>query len=296
MTPADYCQEVTRRSGSSFYHALRLFPKVRRRGMHALYAFCRSVDDIVDCCQNTDMARIELAWWREEMERTFAGVPQHPIAQELVWAQTVFALEPEPFFAILDGMAMDLVGQRYPGMAELELYCSKVAVAVGQVALRLLGVAHSPLAGQFAHHLGVALQLTNILRDLAEDARMGRIYLPLEMLQRAGIAPDRVLAGHWLPELQGVLEQVAEAAAAHFQHADRLATEIGRREVRSALAMGAVYRHYLSCLQKCGCNVFDHPVRVGRLTRMWMTWQAWVSATTSSCRVRADFPQTPPTG
>ncbi|MBF0154246.1 MAG: presqualene diphosphate synthase HpnD [Magnetococcales bacterium] len=282
MTPARYCQEVVRRSGSSFYYALLLCPEERRRAMYALYAFCRSVDDCVDCCQDWHVAGMQLDWWRDEMTRAFAGVPQHPIAREVVWGHDRFGLEPAPFFAILDGMAMDLAGQRYPSLVDLEPYCHRVAVTVGQVALRLFGVEQSANTDLFAHHLGMALQLTNIVRDVADDARLGRLYLPLDMLREAGIEPDMVLARRWTPGMQAVLERMAGVALDHFQRADRLASEIGRRQVRPALAMGAVYRHHLDRLRRQDFNVLDHPVIQGTLPRVWMTWKTWFQEGLSS--------------
>ncbi|MBF0134819.1 MAG: presqualene diphosphate synthase HpnD [Magnetococcus sp. DMHC-1] len=280
VTPTRYCQELTRRSGSSFHDAMRLFPAPKRRAMYALYAFCRSVDDVVDCCQDPVVARLELDWWRAEVARTFAGVPQHPISRELLWAHSRFDLDPAPFFAILDGMTMDLEGRRFSTLADLELYCCKVAVAVGQVAMRIFGLEkaslHAVEEDRFAHHLGVALQLTNVLRDVAEDLRMGRIYLPLDMLLEAGIAPERLLAGTWLPELQGVLARLATVATEHFQQVDRLASTIGRRRMRPALAMGAIYQHYLHVLQMRHFNVFEHPVTLGLLPRLWISWKTWL--------------------
>ncbi|MBF0425694.1 MAG: presqualene diphosphate synthase HpnD [Magnetococcales bacterium] len=278
MTPADYCRDVARHSGSSFYHALALCPQGRRRLLYALYAFCRSVDDCVDCGYHPDIARQQLAWWYDEIDRAFTGVPQHPIAHEIARANARITLDPQPFRAILDGMAMDLAGKRYVTLADLEIYCSRVAVAVGQVVLQIFGVTASDTVDRFAHHLGTALQLVNVVRDIAEDARMGRIYLPLEWLQTEDVTPDVVLAEQWTPGLRRVNERLLAVATEHFHHADALATTIGRRKLRPALAMSAVYRHHARRLGAHDYQPFARPYTLGKIPKLWITWQAWLRA------------------
>ncbi|MBF0157504.1 MAG: squalene/phytoene synthase family protein, partial [Magnetococcales bacterium] len=218
MSPEDYCRRKVVRSGSSFLHPLSLLPPDRRRAMMALYAFCREVDDIVDRVGTDAIAEIKLAWWQQELEAAFRGEPHHPVAIELRDQEQWFGADRTPFFAILEGMAMDIGKHRYQTLAELSAYCEKVAVAVGRLTLQVFTAGSEippPPAlflDRYAHHLGHAFQLTNILRDVAEDLRMGRVYLPLALLQEAGCSEADLLAGRFHPGLEQVMARLGEVA------------------------------------------------------------------------------------
>ena len=177
MTPDEYCRQKAAQSGSSFYYSFLFLPPPKRNAITALYAFCREVDDVVDEVPDPGVARTKLAWWRQEIARAFDGTPQHPVAQALAPVVREFALPLDQFQTILDGMAMDLEQSRYLDFSALELYCHRVAGVVGLMSAEIFGYT-DPKAKGYARDLGVAFQLTNICRDVGEDARRGRIYLP----------------------------------------------------------------------------------------------------------------------
>nr|CAX83949.1 Squalene/phytoene synthase [uncultured bacterium] len=283
MTPARYCQEVTLRSGSSFYFPLRFLPARRRRGLYAIYAYCRLVDDVVDQGGEAELARSGLTRWREQIEAVFVGRPDHPVAQELAWTRDNFHLAPEPFLDLLDGMTMDLEGWNYETLDDLEIYCRRVAVAVGRMALGVLGPdprCEPPemlrALDRFAHHLGIAFQLTNILRDVNEDSAMGRLYLPRLLLREAGVAPRQVLAGEWSPGLGRVLTRLGEEAGAHYRAALAAVNGPLRRRVRPALAMAAIYHTYLTRMTRQGFRRLGPPIRLGFWTKLGICLGCWL--------------------
>ncbi|HEX5129886.1 MAG TPA: presqualene diphosphate synthase HpnD, partial [Usitatibacter sp.] len=186
-TPADeYCQQKAARSGSSFYYSFLFLPPERRRAITALYAFCREVDDVVDEVSDTGVARTKLAWWRTEVANLFAGHPQHPVTKALAPFVEPYGLDAARMNEIIDGMEMDLVHHRYADFEELELYCHRAAGVVGQLSASIFGFAN-PATLEYAEALGIAFQLTNIIRDVGEDARRDRVYLPAEELARFGV-------------------------------------------------------------------------------------------------------------
>ncbi|MBF0624655.1 MAG: presqualene diphosphate synthase HpnD [Magnetococcales bacterium] len=283
MTPARYCRDITLGSRSSFGLSLRLLPARRRRGMYAIYAYCRLVDDVVDQGGDAGAARAALVRWRQEIEAAFAGRPDHPVARELAWTRDNFHLVPEPFLDLLDGMAMDLEGRDYETLADLEVYCHRVAVAVGRMALGILGPdprIEPPESlrtlERFAHHLGMAFQLTNILRDVKEDGALGRIYLPRLLLREAGVPSRQVLAGEWSPGLGQVLARLGEEAEGHYRAA--LAAVHGplRRRVRPALAMAAIYHTYLVKMRQRGFRILDQPIRLGPWSKLGICLGCWL--------------------
>ena len=172
MTPDEYCQQKTARSGSSFYYSFLFLPQPQRRAITALYAFCREVDDVVDECQDLQVAASKLAWWRQELAGLDAGQAQHPVTQALQSASAEFSLPGEQLQEIIDGMEMDLQQSRYLDFKALSLYCYRVAGVVGLLAARIFGY-QDRKTQKYAHDLGFAFQLTNIIRDVGEDARMG---------------------------------------------------------------------------------------------------------------------------
>ncbi len=194
MTPDEYCQQRAVQSGSSFYYSFLFLPPERRRAITALYAFCREVDDVVDERMDPTVARAKLAWWRDEIATAFAGTPQHPVARALAPVVASYHLPEAHFQTVIDGMAMDLERSRYRDFGELESYCHRVAGVVGLMSAEIFGYAN-PATREYARDLGIAFQLTNIVRDVGEDARRGRIYLPQDELARHGVPDARIAQG-----------------------------------------------------------------------------------------------------
>ncbi len=282
MTPTAYCRDKTRRARSSFYYPLFFLSPNRRDAMYALYAFCREVDDIVDRGLHEEIARVKLNWWRGELTAVFGGRPHHPVAVELARIRATFNLPEPPFFAIIDGMEMDLNQQRYPDLEALTGYCQRVAVAVGEIAMSIFcqdrpEVTPDPLRERrFAHHLGMAFQLTNILRDVAEDARMGRIYLPGDRLRAAGVAESDILHGRWSRGLGGVLHDLAEVAQSHYRQAERMPRSRAERQIlMPALVMSGIYQAQLHRLREGGFHCFEPPPPLSTLEKLWTVWRTW---------------------
>jgi squalene synthase HpnD len=265
-----HVQAVVTASGSSFYWSMRLLPRAKRDAMYAIYAFCREVDDVADGDASPAAKLTELRGWRGEIAALFAGRPSWPTTRALAWPVSRFDLPRVEFDAMLDGMEMD-AGERMraPRLAELERYCRCVAGAVGLLSLRVFGARGRRLdLGALA--LGEALQLTNILRDLTEDAARGRLYLPRELLDHHGIAshdPERVLGHPALPEVCGAL---AGHARRRFEDAERLLASGDRRQLRPALVMMQVYWRTLERLMARGWERLDQPVRLARPERLWL--------------------------
>jgi phytoene synthase len=266
----EHVRAVVAGSGTSFYWGMRLLPPDKRAAMFAIYAFCREVDDIADSDALPAVKQAELALWRAEVEAVYAGRPSRPTSLALALPIERFDLPRAEFDAMIDGMEMDAsAAMRAPPMAELERYCRCVAGAVGVLSVRVFGAkAQGREAGAVA--LGDALQLTNILRDLAEDAAFGRLYLPRELLDRHGIAgddPARVLAD---PALPAVCRELAARAALRFDAADRWLAQEDRRDVRPALIMRGVYRLTLERLIADDWRQLDPPVRLSKAVRFWV--------------------------
>jgi presqualene diphosphate synthase len=264
-----HVRTVVAGSGTSFYWGMRLLPAPKREAMFAIYAFCREVDDIADSDAPPAAKRAELAAWRAEVEALYAGRPSRPTSLALAKPIERFELPRAEFDRMIDGMEMDAEAMRAPPMAKLERYCRCVAGAVGVLSVRVFG-ARSPDRDAGAVALGDALQLTNILRDLAEDAGFGRLYLPRELLLRHGIASDdpaRVLRD---PDLPVVCQELAARAAGRFDAADRWLAQENRRDVRPALIMRGVYRLTLERLIADDWRQLDPPVRLGKAERLWV--------------------------
>ncbi len=265
-----HAEAVVARSGSSFYWGMRLLPRVKREAMYAVYAFCREVDDVADADGPAAPKCAELAAWRREIEALFAGRPSWTTTVALAAPIERFALPKTEFDAMIDGMEMDAAERmRAPSMAELEHYCRCVAGAVGRLSVRVFG-AFGPDIDRGALALGEAFQLTNILRDLSEDAARGRLYLPRELLERHGITSDEpsvVLAD---PALPGVCGALAQLAAQRFLESERLFTGTARRQLRPALLMKQIYRRTLARLLERGWQRLDEPVRIPKAERLWL--------------------------
>jgi len=256
-------------AGTSFYWAMRLLPEERRNGMYAVYAFCREVDDIADDWP-AEQRPAGLRAWHEEIEAIYAGRPQHLIARALQAPVAQFRLRKSDFHDVIDGMEMDAAEDiRAPDLATLDLYCARVAAAVGHLSVHVFGDA-SDAAHRVADALGRALQLTNILRDLAEDAERGRLYLPREILDRHGIRsrePREVLRH---PALPAACRDLAELAERHFAEADYAMTQCSRRAMRPAAVMGAFYRAMLEELVRSGWRNPAERVGLSKPRKLWL--------------------------
>jgi presqualene diphosphate synthase len=258
-----------RASGSSFYLGMRLLPPEQRAAVFEIYSFCRAVDDVADDPGPRETRRAQLQQWRADIDALFAGNPPSRL-RNLAAAVRQFRLAREDFLAIIDGMEMDVTADiRAPDWATLDLYCDRVASAVGRLCTPVFGMGQSDGVG-LAHHLGRALQLTNILRDVDEDAAIGRLYLPREELLKQGIPladPASVLSH---PKLTQACLPVAERAQDHFDHADAIMQRCPRRIVRTPRVMGEVYKVKLDGLRRRGWATPRENVKVSRLRLLWI--------------------------
>ena len=268
LAEASHATAAAQASGSSFYNAMRILPRAQREAMFEIYAFCRQVDDIADSRAPRDTRREQLDGWRADIDALYAGKAVAR-TQGLLAPVRDFGLRREDFYAIIDGMEMDVVADiRAPDEATLDVYCDRVASAVGRLSVRVFGMGHQDGLA-LAHHLGRALQLTNILRDLDEDAMFGRLYLPREELQAAGIIatdPAPALASR---ALATVCARMVERAREHFAEADKIMARNPRRLVRAPRIMSEAYRLILDRLVARG---WSHPRRPIRLPRMRLVW------------------------
>ncbi len=256
-------------AGTSFYWAMRLLPQERRDGMYAVYAFCREVDDIADDWPAAERPA-GLAAWHDEIEAIYAGRPRQLIGRALQEPVERFGLRKHDFHDVIDGMEMDAAEDiRAPDLATLDLYCGRVAGAVGHLSVHVFGDA-SEAAHRVADALGRALQLTNILRDLDEDARRGRLYLPREVLDRHGIRSDEPAAVLRHPALPAVCRDVAEIALGHFAAARAAMAECSRRAMRPAAVMGAFYRAMLEALLRDGWRDPSARVSLSKGQKLWL--------------------------
>jgi presqualene diphosphate synthase len=255
--------------GSSFYTAMKILPPEQRQAMFEIYGFCRRVDDIADSDAPREERLAELGEWRADVDALYQGeLP--PRVAGLAQPVRAFDLDKEDFLALIDGMEMDASADiRAPSWAILDLYCDRVASAVGRLSVRVFGMERE--AGKkLAHHLGRALQLSNILRDLDEDAAIGRLYLPRDALDRAGIVGSEPQAALGSPMLPQVCGELVEAARNHFTEADRIMARAPRREVRAPRIMSTVYRAMLDRLVARGWSAPRLRARVPRARLLWI--------------------------
>ena len=262
-------------SGSSFYLAMRLLPQAKREAMFAIYAFCREVDDIADEPAPQEQKYRELNLWREEIDRLYDGrTPTKPVGRALAASIANFHMQKADFLAVIDGMAMDAERDiRAPGLEELRLYCDRVASAVGRLSVRAFGD-WKPRADAVADHLGQALQLTNILRDIDEDAERGRLYLPSDLLVRHGIQSTDPMTVINDPRIDAVCRELAQEAARRFVEADKAIADCDRRIMRPAVMMSAVYHETLKRVLVRGWVPPRAELKIPKLTKIWLALKA----------------------
>ena len=275
MTPDDYCQQKAAASGSSFYYSFLFLPQERRRAITALYAFCREVDDDVDEIEDTSVARTKLAWWRTEVANLFAGHPQHPVTRALQPFIAPYQLDAARMNEIIDGMEMDLVQHRYADFESLKRYCHRVAGVVGQLSASIFGY-RNPATLEYAEALGIAFQLTNIIRDVGEDARRNRVYLPADELARFALDAEDILARRDSPAFRSLMEFQGERALSYFDLAfSKLAAE-DRDSQRAGLIMAAIYRALLEEIRRDRFAVLEQRIALTPLRKLWIAWTTWI--------------------
>jgi phytoene synthase len=277
MTPEAYCQEKAAKSGSSFYYAFLFLPPERRSAITALYAFCREVDDVVDESTDPSLAARTLAWWREEIDRLYAGQPTHPVTRALAPHVVPFSITRERLLEIIEGMEMDLHQTRYLDFKGLARYCHHVAGVVGILSSNIFG-ATDPASEAYAEKMGLAVQLINIIRDVGEDARMGRIYLPVDELQRFNVPASDLLNGRSSPAFIELMKFQAERAKAVYADALASLPPVDRRAQRTGLIMGAIYRAVLDEIERANFAVLNQRISLTPIRKLWIAWRTWVRA------------------
>ena len=277
MTPDEYCQQKAAASGSSFYYSFLFLPSERRRAITAVYAFCREVDDVVDETSDAGVAQAKLAWWRDELAALFSGAPNHPVTKALQpFIDTRFGITRERLDAVIDGMELDLRQNRYLDYAALERYAHLVAGVVGEMSASIFGFVN-PQTIQYAGRLGRALQLINIIRDVGDDARRGRIYLPLDELQRHGVKAADLLNARYVEGFVPLMRFQAERARAQYREALSLLPQEDRRSQRAGLIMGAIYVSLLDEIERENFQVLQQRIALTPLRKLWIAWKTWVS-------------------
>ena len=277
MTPDEYCRQRAAASGSSFYYSFLFLPPDQRRAITALYAYCREVDDTVDEATDPGVARAKLDWWRGEVRAAFDGVPQHPVARALAPVVRAYHLPQSRLLEIVDGMQMDLDYNRYPDFATLEVYCHRVAGVVGLLSAGIFGYTE-PATLDYARTLGLALQLTNIIRDVGEDVRRNRVYLPLDELSRFGLSVEDLIEQREDERFEQLMALQIERARGYYDRALALLPRDDRRSQRAGLVMAAIYRTLLEEIASLRGRTLTQRVALTPMRKLWIAWKTWVTA------------------
>ena len=272
MTPQQYVQEKAAASGSSFYYAFLFLPPPRRAAITAFYAFCREVDDVVDEVTDPGVAQTKLAWWQAEVAQSFAGRPSHPVMQALMPCVPEFGLQQEQLQAVVQGCRMDLEQTRYLDFPNLQRYCHLVAGVVGEVSARIFGQTDDATT-RYAHTLGLAFQLTNIIRDVGEDALRGRIYLPVDELQRFDVRAHEILNRKYSDRFAALMKFQAERAHRLYDEALALLPPADRRAQKPGLMMASIYRTLLREIERDGFQVLHQRIALTPLRKFWLAWK-----------------------
>jgi len=275
MSPDEYCQDKAAQSGSSFYYSFLFLPKPRRLAITALYAFCREVDDAVDEIHDPAIALQTLEWWRFEINAMLTGTPTHPVTRALLPHLKTYQLEGQHLLAIIDGMEMDLHQTRYLDYIALHRYCWHVAGVVGILSARIFGVSN-PKTIEFAEKLGLAFQLTNIIRDVGDDARKGRIYLPVNELQQFGVTAADILNARHSEQFTALMQFQYERAQSCYEEALTLLPKEDRRAQRTSLIMSAIYRTLLVEIKNDGFHVLNQRISLTPIRKLWLAWITYI--------------------
>ena len=269
MTPEQYVQDKAAQSGSSFYYAFLFLPPPRRAAITAFYAFCREVDDVVDEVQDPSVAATKLAWWRKEVATSYGGQPSHPVMKALMPHATLFDIRIEHLMAVIEGCQMDLEQSRYLDYPGLARYCHLVAGVVGEVASGIFGRTDAATV-QYAHKLGLAMQLTNIIRDVGDDARRGRIYLPVSELQQFEVKAQEILNRGYSDRFTRLMRFQAERAHRCYDEALALLPEADRRAQKPGLMMANIYRTLLREIEAANFQVLHQRISLTPLRKLWI--------------------------
>ena len=272
MTPQDYVQQKAAASGSSFYYAFLFLPPERRAAITAFYAFCREVDDVVDEMADPSVANTKLAWWQSEVAKSFAGQASHPVMQALMPLVAQYKIEKRHLQAVIEGCQMDLSQNRYLDYPALQRYCHLVAGVVGEVSANIFGQTQ-PQTLLYAHKLGQALQLTNIMRDVGEDALRGRIYLPISELQQFDIKANEILQRTYSERFTALMKFQACRAHRLYDEALTLLPSVDRRAQKPGLMMAAIYRALLREIERDQFQVLKQRVHLTPLRKLWLVWK-----------------------
>ena len=272
MTPEQYVQQKAAASGSSFYYAFLFLPKPRRAAITAFYAFCREVDDVVDDMVDPGVAATKLAWWQAEVAQSFAGQPSHPVMRALMPLAADYQIEQRQLQSVIDGCQMDLAQTRYLDYAGLQRYCHLVAGVVGEVAANIFGQTQAQTTA-YAHKLGQALQLTNIIRDVGEDAQRGRIYLPMNELQQFDVKAHEILKRTYSDRFTELMRFQAQRAQGLYDEALALLPPADRRAQKPGLMMASIYRALLTEIERDNFQVLHQRVSLTPLRKLWLAWK-----------------------
>jgi phytoene synthase len=277
MTPDEYCRQKAAASGSSFYYSFLFLPEEKRRAITALYAFCREVDDAVDEPSDAQAARAALSWWRAEVARMFQGDPQHPVTRALAPWIAAYGIGQSQLAEIMDGLEMDLTQTRYLDFAGLRIYCRRVAGVVGELAAGIFGY-RNPKTLEYADRLGLAFQLTNIIRDVGEDARKNRVYIPVDELKEFGVTTADIIDARHSEDFVRLMSFQAERARRCYDEALALLPAEDRQAQRPGLVMAAIYRTLLDEIEEDGFRVLKQRTALTPVRKLWIAWRTWVTA------------------
>jgi len=276
MTPDEYCQGKAAASGSSFYYSFLFLPPERRRAITAVYAYCREVDDAVDEVSDPSVAEAKLAWWRGEIGALYQGHPTHPVTRALLpLIAGPYGITQPRLLAILEGMEMDVRQNRYLDYAALKRYAHLVAGVVGEISASVFGCTDARTL-DYAARLGLALQLINVIRDVGDDARRGRVYIPVDELQRFEVRAADLLNGRYVDGFVPLLRFQAERARAVYREALALLPAVDRSAQRPGLIMGAIYATLLDEIERENFQVLHQRIALTPLRKLWIAWRTWV--------------------
>ncbi|MFW8566895.1 presqualene diphosphate synthase HpnD [Orrella sp. 11846] len=275
MTPDTYCQDKAARSGSSFYYAFLFLPTATRKAITALYAFCREVDDVVDDCTDVSVAHQKLAWWRTEVAHLYQGVPTHPVTKALQPHLETCHITQDKLLAIIEGMQMDLEQTRYLDWPALKKYCWHVAGVVGELSAGIFGYTDERTM-EYAAKLGLAFQMTNIIRDVGDDARRGRIYLPIDDLEQHGVKTADILNRIHTEQFTALMAFETQRARELYREAVDALPETDRRAQRPGLMMAAIYYTLLGEIESEQWAVLDQRISLTPIRKLWLAWRNWV--------------------